>query len=148
MRERFLPSNPLWHHKLAGMHIGIIEEKYMGVLDELVSVYLKYNSVGGSIRILMKNEIQDSDAKQLIHEKNTIKDEIHTCIRNKFEAFKTTMFYDIEEANCFTQYDLLISSGLYIHPWAINSKLTDVSRAYGFLAGCYSYVRDRLQDEA
>lgn len=125
----------------------IIEDKYRNALDELVSAYLKHDSVDESIRTLMKNETRDFDAKQYIHEKNSIKDEIHTCIRNKFEAFKATMFYDIEEASCFTQYDLLMSSGLYIHSWAINSKLTDVSRAYGFLAGCYSYVRDRLQDE-
>ncbi len=126
----------------------IIEDKYRDALDELVNTYLKYNSANGPIRVLMKNETQDSDAERLIHEKIKIKDEIHACIRNKFEAFKTTMFYDIEEANCFTQYDLLTSSGLYIHPWAIKSKLTEVSKAYNFLAGCYSYVRDRLQDEA
>lgn len=122
----------------------IIEVGYRDTMDNLVNLYFKHVSVEKSIRA---QATQKADIQSLIHKKNIIKNEIYSCLKSELEAFKTTMFYDIEDANCFTQYDLLDSRGLYVHPWAVNSRLSDVLKAYNFLSGCYSYVEDKLQDE-
>jgi len=123
----------------------IIEIDHKSTMDDLVSLYLKHTSIEHSIRVQAS---KNANIQTLIHDKDIMKDEIYSCIRKEFESLKKTMFYDIEDANCFTQYDLLNSKGLYVHPWAVSSRLSDVSKAYNFLSGCYSYVKDRLQDES
>lgn len=122
----------------------IVEVDFKESLDELVDLYIKYRTINSSIA--KSGASVGSSTADSIKEKYKIKDEIFNCIARSFESFKMTMFYNIEEANCFTQYDLINSRGLYIHPWAINNSLLEVSKAYSFLQGCYLCVRDRLQE--
>ncbi|MDP1624856.1 MAG: hypothetical protein Q8L64_03720 [bacterium] len=125
----------------------IVEVDYRKVLDNLVDAYLRYVSVDDAIRKILKSGAQNMSIDGHINKKDKIKEEIYSCIKGQFDAFKTTMFYDVEEAGSFSQYDLANSKGLYVHPWAVNSKLSDVSKAYSFLLRCYLLVRDRLQEE-
>jgi hypothetical protein len=125
----------------------IVEFDYKDALDTLMSAYAKYSAVDDAIRILLKDGTQNTNIDEYISEKNKAREQIYSCIKSQFEAFKTTMFYDVEEANSFTQYDLITSKGLYVHQWAITSKLSEVSKAYSFLLRCYLFVRDRMQEE-
>lgn len=125
----------------------IVEVGYKEALDKLLDLYIKYISLEEEIDSSIKSGDDDIDTEDLIKEKMGVKEEIFSCLSESFEAFRTTMFYDIEKANCFTQYDLISSNGLYIHPWAINSKLSEVSKAFNVLSKYYSLVRDQLQEE-
>jgi len=125
----------------------IVENCNKDALDELVAAYLDFVSKEDLVRIVAKG-IPDSNyyLKNLIFEKGEAKQKILNCISENFTPFSKTVFYDTEDANCFTQYDLLKSDGLYIHPWAISSKLSNVSSAFIFLKKCYSLMRDQLQE--
>lgn len=126
----------------------IVENTCKEALDELINTYLQFISTKEHIEILFQEKKSDSSkTKDLIIEKNKLKQKIYDCISKNFIPFTKTVFYDIEDANCFTQYDLIKSNGLYIHPWAINNNLEDVSSAFSFLKKCYLLVKDQLQEE-
>ncbi|OIQ01544.1 MAG: hypothetical protein AUK58_04570 [Candidatus Moranbacteria bacterium CG2_30_41_165] len=135
-------------HIIPVVYMRFIVENYnKDALDELVVAYLKFISKEDLVRVVAKERLDNNDFKKLISEKSEAKQKILNCISENFTSFSKTVFYDIEDANCFTQYDLLKGGGLYIHPWAIDNKLNDVSKAFIFLRKCYSLVRDQLQEE-
>lgn len=97
----------------------LVEKAYKDALDELIDSYL--GEIG------MKESL--------------------ICLEKNIHAFQKTIFYNIEVARCFTQHDLLKSNGLYIHPWALNTKLCDVSIAFRLLKRYYMSAMDQLQEE-
>lgn len=125
----------------------IVEIDYKNTLDKLVTAYLKFVSLEDSIRDSIKDKVNGICLEKNFKEKEDAKKEIMSCISEGFPFFRQTVFYEIEDENCFTQYDLIKSNGLYIHPWAINSKLCDVSKAFHFLKKSYSLIRDKSQEE-
>ncbi len=110
----------------------IVEKPHMEALNELVDSYenLLVRDGGSVTKIDLQMMAETTE-----------------CLERNVDVFQKTIFYDIENACCFTQHDLLESSGLYIHPWALNSKLGDVSNAFSFLKKQYLLVRDKLQEE-
>jgi hypothetical protein len=125
----------------------IVEIDYKNTLDKLVAAYLKFVSLENLIRSSIENAVNGSSIEKNIKEKEAVKKEIMSCISEGLPFFRQTVFYDIEEENCFTQYDLIKSNGLYIHPWAISSKLCDVSKAFNFLKKSYALTIDKAQEE-
>jgi len=125
----------------------IVENYNKDALDELVVAYLKFISEEDLVGVVAKERLNNDDFKNHILEKGEAKQKILNCISENFTSFSETVFYDIGDANCFTQYDLLKGEGLYVHPWAIDNKLNDVSKAFIFLKKCHSLVRDQLQEE-
>lgn len=123
----------------------IVENKNKNALDDLVSLYLEFISIESLLKQVATRTKEDLG--NLIYEKNEIKQKILYCISKNFSIFSKTVFYNIEEQNCFSQYDLLKSDGLYIHPWAIDSKLSDVSKAFSFLSRLYFLIKEQLQEE-
>lgn len=110
----------------------IVEKPHMEALNELVGSY--ENLLARASGDVTQIDLQTTE-------------EVMKCLGINIDVFKKTIFYDIENACCFTQHDLLKSSGLYIHPWALNSRLGDVSNAFSFLKRQYLLVRDKLQEE-
>ncbi len=125
----------------------IVENTHKDALDELVHSYLQFVSIRETVGISFQKKLKSSETKDSIAEKNRLKQKIYDCLSKNFIPFTKTVFYDIENANCFTQYDLLKSNGLYVHPWAIDSNLEDVSKAFSFLKKCHLLVKDQLQEE-
>ena len=115
------------------------EKKY--ILDQLVDLYKNYKYVYDKIKNYFKNPDQDIDINYLIKEKNKIKLQIINLFKTYYSDFERVMFYDINKENCFTQYDLFNSSGIYIHPWALESKLNDLSFAFNFLNRCFKSIK-------
>ena len=125
----------------------IVEIDYKNTLDKLMATYSKFISLENSIRNSIQNIVSNNCLDENIKEKEKAKKEITSCLSEGLSFFHQTVFYDIKEENCFTQYDLIKSNGLYIHPWAIDNKLSEVSKAFRFLKKSYSLIRDQSQEE-
>jgi hypothetical protein len=111
------------------------------ILDELVKLYEHYKSVDNAINDLFKGLEEQISIESLIEEKDKIKFKIIKHLEKNYDVLKKTMFYDIGNSDCFTQYDLLNSSKLYIHPWGIENKLNEVSSAFMFLNRCFKTIK-------
>lgn len=118
----------------------VVEDRFRKNLDELMILYFQYNQIEKNIENIIKGNDKSNETKEMIKEKNKIKSEMLSCISSNIKVFEQTVFYDIKKENSFTQYDLLDKKKLYIHPWAINTSLEEVSRAYKFIFKCYLSV--------
>lgn len=121
----------------------IVETKDSDALNNLIKIYMDFVATENHI----KNNFQEKSGvstRDLIRQKYKIRDDLYVCISESLDQFRKTVFYSIKDGNYFSQHDLIESNGLYIHPWAVKSKLSDVSRAFNFLKKCYLIVADQL----
>lgn len=120
----------------------IVTKDDKGILDELMILYDDYMSADTATRNLLDHSSEHALIQSEIDKKNITKAKIITHMQKNHFALERTMFYDVSKSNCFTQYDLVMSNGLYIHPWAIVNKLSDVSSAFTFLDRCFRTIKD------
>lgn len=119
----------------------IVTKDNKPILNKLIKLYENYIAVNTTTRDLFNGSTERSNIESRIEEKNKIKTKIIAYIDENYSILKNTMFYDVSMSNCFTQYDLLVSHGLYVHPWAIKSKLSDVTSAFLFLDRCFKTIK-------
>ena len=119
----------------------IVTEDDREILNELVKLYEDYVAANTATQDLFKGSKERSDIKSQTQEKDKIKTTIIAYMDKNYSTLKNTMFYDVSKSNCFTQYDLSVSPGLYIHPWAIENKLSDVTSAFLFLDRCFKTIK-------
>lgn len=136
-----MPNNISCHIIPAMKMRFIVTKDNKPILNKLVKLYEDYMTVNTATRDLFNGSTERSDIKSQIEEKNKIKISIIAYIDKNYSILKKTMFYDVSKSNCFTQYDLSVSPGLYIHPWAIKSKLSDVTSAFLFLDRCFKTIK-------
>lgn len=136
-----LPNNINCHIIPAMKMRFIVTKDDKEILDELVKLYEDYMAANTTTRDLFNGSKERSGIKSQIEEKDKIKTTIIAYMDRNYSTLKKTMFYDVSKSNCFTQYDLSVSSGLYIHPWAIENKLSDVTSAFLFLDRCFKTIK-------
>lgn len=110
-------------------------------LEKLVVLYKEYKKAGETIQSLLGDFSGSIKIFSFIKEKNKIKKKIFNHLSYDYLFFKKMVFYDISESNCFTQYDLSRTSGLYIHLWALESNLNEVSDAFFFLNRIFKTIK-------
>lgn len=136
-----LPNNINCHIIPAMKMRFIVTEDDREILNELVKLYEDYVAANTATQDLFKGSKERSDIKSQTQEKDKIKTTIIAYMDKNYSTLKNTMFYDVSKSNCFTQYDLSVSPGLYIHPWAIENKLSDVTSAFLFLDRCFKTIK-------
>jgi len=136
-----LPNNINCHIIPAMKMRFIVTKDDKEILDELVKLYEDYMVANTTTRDLFNGSKERSGIKSQIEEKDKIKTTIIAYMDKNYSTLKKTMFYDVSKSNCFTQYDLSVSPGLYIHPWAIENKLSDVTSAFLFLDRCFKTIK-------
>ncbi|MCG2694923.1 hypothetical protein L6261_02455 [Candidatus Parcubacteria bacterium] len=114
---------------------------YIKSLEKLIVMYKEYEKADETIQSLLGNFSKSLKIPSLINEKNKIKKMIFDHLSYNYVYFKKMIFYDISESNCFTQYDLSKTSGLYVHPWALENDLKDVSAAFLFLDRIFKTIK-------
>lgn len=136
-----LPNNVNCHIIPAMKMRFIVIKDDKEILNELVELYEDYVAANTATRDLFNSSKERSGIRFQVDKKDEIKTKIIACIDKNYSTFKKTMFYDVSMSNCFTQYDLSVSRGLYIHPWAIENKLSDVTSAFLFLDRCFKTIK-------
>lgn len=121
----------------------VVETENTDALNILVNTYLKFVAVEDFIKNNFK-KTSGASINELIKKKYEIKEDLLACISESVDTFRKTIFYSIEDGNYFSQHDLIEGKGLYVHSWAIESKLSDVSRAFNLLRKYYLLVADQL----
>lgn len=93
-------------------------------LDALIDTYLHIQAAKRQAGARFEG-LSRADRSAMIHQ---IETERKKHLHDLQEAMQNCpeVFYRIEDANCFTQYDLLNGKELYVHPWGIHTPIAEV----------------------
>lgn len=106
---------------VAGVKLAT-DTRYTEEVNELVDAWLALLR-GTRLRseIMRHTSDEKADAKRCKEEKT------HEMRRLQEAARRADcVFYDIAEANTFTQHDMCSGQGLYVHPWAMETPISQI----------------------
>lgn len=121
----------------------VVAEGRRNALERLVEAYWKFQSVskGWSERIQARSGAARSEEIGRVSQER----DRETNLLCEAALTVPEIFYQIERANFLSQYDLLTGTRLYVHPWGLEAKVSEVSRMMGHLTASMEKTRKKRE---
>lgn len=120
---------------VAAMRFAVAEGKRQA-LDHLIEAYVRFTRLrrewSAGIQALSRAE-RSVEITRVAKERRREND----CVREAVRGIPE-IFYEIEQANFLSQYDLLTGEQLYIHPFGIDTPIAEVEEAMKWFAHLHS----------